>query len=310
MKRLIYFWNELRATFWFIPVLLILIAVLLSLTFLYVDHRFAIHPEGITRFLLTGSAKAAHDILSTISSAMIGVAGTVFSITLVALTLASSQFGPRLIRNFMYDRINQIVLGSYTATYIYCLIILNSIKDNEQFSFIPSISVLLALVATILNIILLVIFFHHIATNIQAENIIAEISTVLSKNIKDLFPEKTPQEENVDLQKIEKELELHSIHKAFHSKANGYLRYIDSDKILDIANQNDLIVELHYRQGDFLVAGQEFGKIYAKKTVEDQVIEEIQHQFIFGKSRTKEQDLEHSIHQLVEMASRALSPGI
>src|SRR5690606_38806297 len=94
----------------------------------------------------------------TISGAMIGVAETVFSVTLVALTLASSQFGPRLIKKFMYVRLNQIVLGSYVATYLYCLLVLNAIKEGNEYSLIPSISVLIAIFAAIANIILLIVF--------------------------------------------------------------------------------------------------------------------------------------------------------
>ncbi len=112
MKKLIFFWKELTATFWFLPVLILAFSIFLSIGLVSLDSAVSISHKGWIRFFLVNSSDSARSILSTISGAMIGVAGTVFSVTLVALTLASSQFGPRLIKNFMYVKLNQVVLGS------------------------------------------------------------------------------------------------------------------------------------------------------------------------------------------------------
>ena len=152
MKKLLFFWKELLASFWFVPVLIIGLAIALSIGLVSLDSYLDLPNDGWFRFFLVNSSDSARTILSTISGAMIGVAGTVFSVTLVALTLASSQFGPRLIKNFMYVRLNQIVLGSYIATYLYCLLVLNAIKDDNGYIFIPSISILVAILAAIANI--------------------------------------------------------------------------------------------------------------------------------------------------------------
>ncbi len=101
MKKLLFFWNELKATFWFVPVLIILLSILLAIGFVYIDQITTFSQEGLGRFFFVNSVDSACSILLIISGAMIGVAGTVFSVTLVALTLASSQLGPRLIKNFM-----------------------------------------------------------------------------------------------------------------------------------------------------------------------------------------------------------------
>lgn len=127
MKKLVFFWRELLAGFWFVPVLIIAFAVVLSVGPVTLDSHVTLPEEDWLRFFPVNSSDSARSILTTISGAMIGVAGTVFSVTLVALTLASSRFGPRLIKNFMYVRINQVVLGSYISTYLYCLPVLNSI---------------------------------------------------------------------------------------------------------------------------------------------------------------------------------------
>jgi len=147
MKKLLFFWSELKATFWFIPVLIILLSILLAIGFVYADDVTTFSQDGLGRFLFVNSVDSARSILTTISGAMIGVAGTVFSVTLVALTLASSQLGPRLIKNFMYVRLNQVVLGSYISTYLYCLIVLNAIRETGGDTFIPVLSILIAIIA-------------------------------------------------------------------------------------------------------------------------------------------------------------------
>ena len=188
MKKPILIWKELLASFWFVPVLIIGFSIVLSIGLVALDSYINIPRDGWLRFFLVSSSDSGRSILATISSAMIGVAGTVFSVTLVALTLASSQFGPRLIKNFMYVRLNQVVLGSYISTYLYCLLVLNAIKDNDNYNFIPSIAILVAILATVVNIILLIIFIHQIAVSIQADKIISDISDLIAKQLETLFP--------------------------------------------------------------------------------------------------------------------------
>lgn len=301
----------MKATFWFVPVLIILFSILLAIGFVYLDQNFTFSQGGLGRFFFVHSLDSARSILSTISGAMIGVAGTVFSVTLVALTLASSQLGPRLIKNFMYVRLNQIVLGSYISTYLYCLIVLNSIQENNGIIFIPSLSILLAIIAAIVNIILLIVFIHQIAVSIQADNVIYGISTSISKQIKVLFPEKMGEEPDTD-----DDLPVDAIKSKYSnivsikSPKSGYLQYVDGESILNIMTDLDTLLELNYRPGDYLVEGIEVGKLYANEKVKEEKIEKILFQLVIGKTKTAQQDLEFSIHQMVEIAARALSPGI
>lgn len=310
MKRLLYLWKELMITFWFLPVLIIGLAVLLSIGLVSLDNLIVISEDSWFSFFLVNSADSARSILTTISGAMIGVAGTVFSITLVALTLASSQFGPRLIKNFMYVRLNQAVLGSYISTYLYALLVLNSIKDNNGEAFIPSISILFAIFATIANIILLIIFIHNIAISIQADKIISDISEYISKQVETLFPEKLGEgkdDKDFDL--------LHTIsgfrrEYSIKSTKGGYLHYIDNDRLIEVITEHDGFFELNHRPGGYIVKGQEIGVLYSNENIREDGIEEILNQFVIGKTKTPQQDLEYSIHQMVEIASRALSPGV
>lgn len=311
MKKLLFFWKELLATFWFVPVIIIGLAVVLSVSLVSLDNIINIPQEGWIRFFLVNSSDSARSILSTISGAMIGVAGTVFSITLVALTLASSQFGPRLIKNFMYVRLNQVVLGSYIATYLYCLLVLNAIKDGNGYTFIPSISILFAILVAVVNIILLIVFIHQIAVSIQADKVISDISDLISKQVETLFPEKMGDEpkekKDFDEDKVVSEYQKTIFIK---STKSGYLRYIDSKAILEIMADNDSLFELKHRPGSFIVKGEEIGVVYSSTEWQEESIDEMLSQFVFGKTKTSQQDLEFSIHQMVEIAARALSPGV
>lgn len=118
MMKLRFFWNELNSSFWFIPSVLLLASVLAAFGFIHIDDASGFEPAGRWTFLFPGSADSARSILTTIATAAAGVAGTVFSITLVVLTPAASQLGARLLQNFMYDRLNQVVLGTYVATFV------------------------------------------------------------------------------------------------------------------------------------------------------------------------------------------------
>ena len=311
MKKLLFIWNELKATFWFVPVMIILLSILLAIGFVYIDQTTTFSPKGLGGFFFVNSLDSARSILTTISGAMIGVAGTVFSVTLVALTLASSQLGPRLIRNFMYVRLNQIVLGSYISTYLYCLIVLNAIQENDGFSFIPALSILVAIIAATVNIILLIVFIHQIAISIQADKVISDISASLSKQVRVLFPEKMG-----DGPDIENNLPVDAIKSEYanivsvKSPKSGYLQYIDSGSLLKVMTNFDALIELNYRPGDYIVGDIEIGKLYVKEKMEEDKLEKILFQFFIGKTKTAQQDLEFSIHQMVEIAARALSTGV
>jgi uncharacterized membrane protein len=211
-------------------------------------------------------------------------------------------------------RVNQVVLGSYISTYIYCLIVLNAIKENDQLLFVPSISIMFAQVAALANIILLIVFIHHIAIGIQADRVIADISEDLSKNIRTLFPEsyEAPKEDQTEDQRESptRDYRDRQVKREVKAGSSGYLQYVDMGSLIDLATREDLVIEVLFRPGDYLVLGHDVAVVYSGETVDDQDLDHIWSHFIVGKSRTRQQDAEHSIHQLVEIAARALSPGV
>lgn len=310
MKKLPFFWKELMSTFWFVPVLTIALAIILSISLVYLDNVISIPQQGWIRFFLVNSSASARSILATISGAMIGVAGTVFSITLVALTLASSQLGPRLIKNFMYVRLNQVVLGSYISTYLYCLLVLSAVKDGSGYTLIPSISILVAIMAAIANIVLLIVFIHQIAVSIQADRVISDISGLISKQVETLFPERLGDE--LEETEFGSTMAISSYQQKtiIRSPKSGYLQYLDSEALVAVVAEHDSLIELFHRPGSFLVKGGKIGVLYSNSEWEEGSLEDLLNQFVIGKTKTAQQDLEYSINQMVEIASRALSPGV
>ena len=308
MKKLVLLWETVRSSFWFIPILIILGGLCAAVGMIYLDDVGTHRLDGMLRYVYSGSAQSARGVLSTISSAMIGVAGTVFSITLVALSLASSQFGPRLLRNFMTQRINQIVLGSYISTYAYCLVVLNSIVENDAMTFVPIHAVLVAILATIANIILLILFIHNIAVSIQADHIIAEVSRTLSQSIRALFPEEMGNEIDAPPPNIGDFKASRPLRTEIRSPGDGYLQDVDVDRLFDAVNRDDALLLLHNRPGDYLIRGVLIGEIFSRNPIEK--ARTLEKSFFLGRVRTPQQDAEYSVHQIVEVAARALSPGI
>lgn len=310
MKKLLFWWTELKSTFWFVPVFIILVGIALAIGLVYWDSYSGFEPSGSVKFFFPGSPDAAKGILTTIAAAMIGVAGTVFSITLVALTLASSQFGPGLVKNFMYDRINQTVLGTYVSLFIYCLIVLNTVKDTGELQFVPQFSVAFALMMAVANIVLLIVFIHHVANSIQADYIIGNISAKLFRNLTQLFPQEMGEEPDQNSVNPEKEKGKYAISQVLECGFDGYLQYIDSDKLMAEARTQEVFIVLVHRPGSYLVKGLELAKVYSNKSLEKEAMGRLRKHFLGGKTRTPQQDAEHAIHQMVEIAARALSPGI
>ncbi|CAN5134711.1 DUF2254 domain-containing protein [soil metagenome] len=310
MTNLQYIWEELNASFWFVPILMLTIAIGSAFGFIYLDNQLDYTPDGFLKFIFSASADSARSILSTIAGASIGVAGTVFSITLVVLTLATSQMGSRLLSNFMYDRLNQVVLGTYVSTFVYCLIVLNSITETEEFEFIPFISVFMALIAAVASIILLIVFIHHISVSMQSNKVIANISESMLKNIDTFFPEKMGANEgqpSPDLEAIKKSF---SFQKNITSSESGYLQSVDSDDLMKLAKKEDLLIIIKYKPGDYLVKDLKICEVLGHEKLDESISDDINDTLITSQVRTTTQDVEFSIHQIVEIASRALSTGV
>jgi uncharacterized membrane protein len=303
--------NKLRSSLWLIPTCMAVAAIVLSLAVPYLDAFYSPKNIDFLQWLSNMGPDGAMTLLSTIAGSMITIAGVVFSITIVALTLASAQFGPRLLGNFLRDRGNQIVLGTFVATFLYCLLVLRTIHVDPN-GYTPYWGTLVGLILAVCSLGVLIYFMHHIAVSIQAPNLIAAVYEELEEDLTRLFPEHLGTEEEGK----ENESEIHQILEriekeglAVEAEIGGYLQAVENEALMEIAHDQNLIIFLNYRPGHFINKGACLAKVVALGPMADLVSQPINKQMIYGAHRTQEQDIEFSVLQLVEVAVRALSPG-
>lgn len=311
--KLINFWESLRASFWFLPALMVIAATLASFSIVSIDKVLDSDSLSFLDFFYLVSPDGARAILSTIAGSMMTVACVTFSITTVVLSLASSQFGPRLLRNFMLDRGTQFVLGTFVASFIYCLLVLRSIKTIGTNIFVPCFAVTLAVVLAFLSVGVLIFFIHHIATSIQADQVVAAVSRELDRHSRQMFTEELGYKANKITEQIAELQEEYTAHFHNHpitSRHRGYLQAIDVDGLLQTAEDSDYVIHLLLRPGQFVAHGCTLAVVSSEDAFDPDLARDILDAFIIGEQRTPEQDTEYSIHQLVEIAIRALSPGI
>jgi len=255
----------------------------------------------------TGGPEGARSLLSTVAGSMVSVAATAFSITIVALQLASSNFGPRILRNFMQDTGNQLVLGTFIGTFIYCLLVLRTIHgEGDGYSvFVPQLSVTVGMILAITSIGVLIYFIDHAATIIQASHVISEVSADLNDAIKRLFPAKIGHGASQHKRSFG-EVPTNFDAEAFPIKAtgSGYIQAIDDERLMEIACQQNLLLRLKYRPGKFVVKGSDLVMVFPEKRVNPKLTTQINDAFILGAERNQQQDVEFPINQLVYYSCR------
>jgi uncharacterized membrane protein len=304
--------EKLRSTYWIIPTIMVAVAIGLSFAMISLDKRMAI-PQVLS-WTYTGGPHGARSLLSTVAGSMITVAGVIFSITMVALSLASSQFGPRLLRNFMRDTGNQIVLGTFVATFIYCLLVLRTIRsgDSQGIAFVPNLSVSVAVLLSIASIGVLIYFIHHVAAMMHVEAVIAQVGDELEHAIEASFPEKKCNKSVAGELKSDEDLPANFGEDSQEVPAlrSGYLQAVDYDALMNTAKSKDLILKIQHRAGDFVSSGSVLARCWPGKRTDAQVQESVRDAFLLGSQRLQTQDIEYHVNQLVEVAVRSLSTGI
>lgn len=296
-------WRQVQGSYWFIPSFMAFCALLLSQFTLYYDQQAGTDWIEYWEFLYATKADGARAILSTIAGSMIGVAGVTFSITIAAVAYASGQFGPRIIDNFMEDRGNQITLGTFISTFLYCLLVLRTVRAAEDGGFVPYGSMATAVFLALASLGVLIYFIHHIPESIHVYHVVADIGNQLSNQADQLFPESVGQIENE-----RSDVAQPSLSEPTHiirAPVSGYIQSIERDNLLALASQSDSLVKLTVEPGDFVAASTILGKVYGPGDSLN-----YEHCFLIGRERSPAQDIRFLMDKLVDIAARALSPGV
>jgi uncharacterized membrane protein len=298
-----------RASLWLIPSLQV-VAVGALFTVTYLLDRAAYNGDArLPSWVNSGTADASRQILTAIAAAIITVAGLVFSITIVAFTLASTQFGPRILRNFVRDRSTQVTLGAFVATFVYAVLALGSFSPGARGEFVPHLSITVALGMGIADVGLLIFFIHHVATSIQLPQVIASIARDLGAAIEVEVHSADPSAGQAGPSEGELLRSIHESGAVVRASHSGYLQFIGYPTLVEIATRADAVIWIPYRPGHFVVEGLPFARVWPAEAA-PQVSRSLARAHATGAHRTLAQDLLLAIDQLVEIALRALSPAV
>lgn len=306
-----FFWARLNANYWFYPALFSIIAALLAFTMIWLDRNGFAEFLNDVEWIVPARPKGAADMLTVMAGSMIGVASTVFSITLVAVTYASGNYGPRLLTNFLEDRGNQVSLATFIGSFVYALIVLRTVRTEDETpagagdaaatalpGFTPQLSLLVAYVLMALCVAVLVFFLNHIPSSIRINKVLEGIGRRLLDTIRETYP---VEDEFSDAREPEGG-------EPITAWETGYVQMIDFEDLEQIARDCGCTFSLRVRTGDFVHRDLPFMDIKGCKP--EQIEKRVRRCFTLGATRTPEQDPQFLIDELVEIGLRALSPGI
>ncbi|HEY0856923.1 MAG TPA: DUF2254 domain-containing protein [Albitalea sp.] len=309
MIRLRSLWLNLLGSLWFVPSVLVLLGVAAAL--LLVELHPLIGPDLSHDWprLFGAGAEGARGMLSAIATSMITVAGVVYSVTIVALSLAASQYSPRVLRNFMSDRPTQVVLGAFVAVFAYCLIVLRTIRGSDEGAFVPSLAVLGGVFMAFVGIGLLIYFVHHVARAIQVDYIVQRIVSDTSEAIDRLFPGDVGEERPIAPRPSTGASD--TLWEEIAATRTGYLVAIDASAMLALAIEQHTVLQVLPQVGEFVVAHRTLARVApGGKRPQGGWPGALTQCLTVQGERNVHQDPAYGLQQLVDVALKALSPGV
>lgn len=304
-------WHRLRSTYWFIPSLMTLGAVALAVLMVSIDRRTG--AGWLTAWLYSGGADGARALLSAVAGSTITVVSLTFSVTIVALTVTSQHFGPRLLNNFMRDVAAQVVLGAFIGTFGYCLMVLRTVhgEGDEREPFVPHLAVTVAVGLTLASVAALIYFIHHISASMQVSTITSSISRDLRHAIERLYPARVGEADEEEAGGAAAQ-RLARPAGAVQSPAegSGYVQQIEADALMNLARKHDVTIWIEAGPGEFVVPGAPLATIAPPPRAQEEFTTAVNGAFLLGPDRTSQQDAGFAVQQLVEVALHALSPGM
>lgn len=321
MHQLRQLWIRVSSSLWFVPLGMVFGAIALAVLLIATD--LAVGTDWIKEHsLLFGvGASGARGMLSAIAGSMMTVASLTFSLTISTLAAASSQYTSRLIRNFMRDRLNQFVLGYFVGLFAYCLVVLRTIRSGDEVSFVPPLAVMGGLLLALVSIGVLIFFIHHIAESIQVSVILRRVTKETLHAIDELFPAEVGapattagpnQRPATDASTSSADEHDHDGRRwwAVSAQRFGYVQSLDAQALLRIAEECDGVVRMSAEVGSFVTSEGPICEIASASPPSEKLLAELRDAFDIGAARTIEQDAAFGIRQIVDIALKALSPGI
>ncbi|PYZ97388.1 hypothetical protein CR205_01945 [Alteribacter lacisalsi] len=307
MTRILLF---VRASYWFIPAVYGVIAIMLAFLSHQLDQMIWSNPDFKERIpaMFLSDFELAYTLLGTIATSILTMTSISFSSILVVMTTYVSQFSPRSLQNFITDPHTQRILGVFISGFVYAVVLLLLTKHSGEVKIDALISPLLAVIIAIIAVGFFVFFVHHVAKWIQVRNLIQNIYDytlkVMDKNWQNQgeLKEDDPWEDWEGEEVLDKEMQ------AVRAEQSGYIQWIDYEGLKKAAKEDGVIVELLHSHGDYLGKGLSLMKIYGENNHVDE--KKYARLMILGNERESVQDVRYGIVKMVEIATRSLSPGI
>lgn len=305
MKRLKDLWIELHGSFWFLPVVIVILSMALAMSLIEIDVRHSYKLVENWPRVFGAGAEASRGMLSTIANAVVSMMTVSFSMTLVTLALASSQYSSRILKNYMKSQLTQLTLGIFAGIFTYCLIVLRTIRGTDAINFIPRISVLFGFFLAIIGVGTLVLFIHHIASSIQASTILANIFKDTTLAVEKLF-----QNNSNEPNEFEMEEKFNDFNQAILSNKTGYIQSVDEHALKNFAARHNCIFKMTCGIGEFVSNCMPLLEVSGEKKLTPKETKKAHDFFTIKSFRSIEQDPLFGIRQIVDIALKALSPGI
>ncbi len=300
----------LKSDLWFIPALFCFVFFAVTLASYYLETHYLSNLD-LPAYFFQGSTDDAKSVIIALLSAMITMATLAISITIVVLSLAASQLGPRLIKSFMEDQKTKDFFGLFFGTVIACFVLTVILHSRTSEAVTPQVTISFVFVLCLVNLFVLLAFVNHVARSCIADNIILKVSDDLMAALKRLTRNNERNEEPEDVnEQVDWPKDFQQISTHLFFDRSGYVQNIDYDTLIDFAAKHDCRMEIIFKSGYFLVRGEDGVRLYSKSPLPDDAELTIKNCFIIGDSRTSTQDIEYSVRHLVEIGIRALSPGL
>lgn len=310
MHRFKQFWSNLRSSFWFLPTLIVAASVAFAVVLIEMNSTVSDRWLAQWPRLFGATPEGARQLLATIAGSIITVMGVTFSMTLVALALASSQYTSRVLHNFIRNRVTQSTLGIFAGIFAYCLIVLHTIRSGpDEVAFSPGLAVFFAFVMALGGIGVLIYYIHHIASSIQASSIIASVAGETITVIDRLFPAKVGQPPDEDLDQIPQSPDERTWHP-IPAKKYGYIQDVDGAALLRLSQDYKAVVRMECGIGDFVVKGAVLASLALEDLPDPSMNATLNASYTISRHRTVDNDPAFGISQLVDIALKALSPGV
>jgi uncharacterized membrane protein len=302
-------WATARDSLWLVPAVLTLAGALLAMLLMVLERSGVLWTGEGPGWLYQGDAEAARMVLSSITGSLITVTGVIFSATIVAVQLASSQYTPRVLRNFISDRGSQVVLGIFIGTFTYGVLVLRTIRseDARGGEFIPRLAVTGAVALLLLCVAALIYFINHLAQEIRVTNIIDRIAKETVGNVHRLFPEHLGRAD--DAPPTDPRLPEHGS-VPVRARGAGYIQFVDEHRLFGAGAGHGIVIGMVPSIGDYVLPDSPLALVRADGGVTPELEESIRGAFVLGPERTPWQDVEFGMIQISDVAIKALSPSL